>query len=112
MAAIALVALIGTGCANAPAAAGGGGDGEKPAAGGSTTGETGATPDPATVQRPQKYPPEFSACMRENGVEDFPDPNADGIILYYGDDPDMQSASEKCDALLPGDRGQHPGNGG
>src|SRR5438034_7112057 len=86
MAAIALVALIGTGCANAPAAAGGGGDGERPAAGGSTTGETGATPDPATVQRPQKYPPEFSACMRENGVEDFPDPNADGIILYYGDD--------------------------
>jgi hypothetical protein len=118
VAAIALVALIGAGCANAPAETGSGG-GEKPATEGSAstvpdsnaTGETGGTADPATVQRPQKYPPEFSKCMRENGVEDFPDPTADGLILYYGDDPDMESASEKCDELQPGDRAREPGSG-
>jgi hypothetical protein len=50
--------------------------------------------------------------MRENGVEDFPDPDANGHILYYGDDPDMESASEKCDDRQPGARGREPGNGG
>jgi hypothetical protein len=44
--------------------------------------------------------------MRENGVEDFPDPDADGHILYYGDDPDMESTSEKCDELLDASRGR------
>lgn len=47
--------------------------------------------------------------MRENGVEDFPDPGADWTIQYYGD-TDLQeftSASEKCDDLLPPDRGRN-----
>jgi hypothetical protein len=110
MAAIALVALI-AGCANAPAEAGGGG-GEKPATQGSTVPEPNATGETTAAQQPQKYRPEFSKCVRENGVEDFPDPNADGIILYYGDDPDLPAASEKCDHLLPGGRPRQPGNGG
>jgi hypothetical protein len=44
--------------------------------------------------------------MRKNGVEDFPDPGADGTIQYYGasDPQEFTSASEKCDDLLPPDR--------
>jgi hypothetical protein len=47
--------------------------------------------------------------MRESGVEDFPDPGADGTVQYYGDaDPvEFTSASEKCDDLLPEDRGRN-----
>jgi hypothetical protein len=45
-------------------------------------------------------------------VEDFPDPGADGSILYNGDDPDMTSAREKCAYLQPADRARNPGNGG
>jgi hypothetical protein len=119
LAAVALVALIGTGCSNAPAATGGGG-GEKPATEGSPSTETGgdqnapaeATPSPAELQELLKERRESATCMRENGVEDFPDPDANGHILYYGDDPDMESAREKCDELQPGDRGREPGNGG
>jgi hypothetical protein len=100
LAAIALVALIGAGCSNAPAETGGGGDQNAPA---------GATPNPAELQELQKKLPEYAKCMRENGVEDFPDPGADGTIQYYGDtDPqEFTSASEKCDDLLPPDRGQN-----
>lgn len=100
LAAIALVALIGTSCSNAPGETGGGGDQNDP---------PGATPNPAELQELQKKLPEYATCMRENGVEDFPDPGADGIIQYYGDpDPlEFKSASEKCDDLLPEDRGRN-----
>ncbi len=115
LAAVALVALIGTGCSNAPAETGG----EEPATTGSPTGDggdqsgpTGHPPSPAELQELLKERRESAECMRENGVEDFPDPDANGYILYYGDDPDMQSASEKCDELQPGDRSREPGGGG
>ncbi|GAA5174468.1 hypothetical protein GCM10023321_78380 [Pseudonocardia eucalypti] len=96
--AIALVALIGTGCSTAPAATGGptGDIGDR-------TGPQGPAPSPAELQVLLKERRESARCMRENGVQDFPDPDANGHILYYGDDPDMKSASEKCDALA------HPG---
>jgi hypothetical protein len=55
---------------------------------------------------------ESAKCMRENGVEEFPDPDANGHILYYGDDPDMKSANEKCDTRQPGDRAGESGSGG
>ena len=45
-------------------------------------------------------------CMRENGVEDFPDPDSRGYVLYYGDDPDLKSASEKCAELTRADQGR------
>ncbi|MHA6630242.1 hypothetical protein ACU61A_32775 [Pseudonocardia sichuanensis] len=92
LAAIALVALTGAGCANTPAETGDIGD---------RAGPTGPPPGPAELQELLEERRESSRCMRENGVEDFPDPDADGHVLYYGDDPDMTSASEKCDALLP-----------
>jgi hypothetical protein len=115
VAAVALVALIGTGCSNTPAETGSGG-GEKSATAGSSSTETGgdqsapagATPSPAELEERRKS----AKCMRENGVEDFPDPDANGHILYYGDDPDMESASAKCDERQPGDRVREPGSGG
>jgi hypothetical protein len=124
LAAIALVALIGAGCSNAPAETGSGG-GENPATTGSpstepdsnTPGENdpaGAAPDAAALQELQQKLPEYAKCMRENGVEDFPDPGPDGTIQYQGDSdrPEFKSAGEKCDDLLPADRGRNPGNGG
>jgi hypothetical protein len=112
-----MVALIGTACSNAPAATGGG---ETPVATGSATtgdvgdqnGPAGSTPSPAELQQLLTERRESAKCMRENGVEDFPDPDANGHILYYGDDPDMTSAREKCDTRPPGEREQNPGNGG
>jgi hypothetical protein len=114
VAAVALVTLIGTACANAPAetGSGGGGGGEKPAATDGPTGDvgdqtdpTGPAPSPAELQELLEERRESARCMRENGVEDFPDPDANAHVLYYGDDPDMASASEKCDDLVGADRG-------
>ncbi len=41
---------------------------------------------------------EFADCMRENGVEDFPDPSGDGMSVTRDllDDPDFEEASEAC----------------
>ncbi|MFE4667929.1 hypothetical protein ACFRI7_27825 [Streptomyces sp. NPDC056716] len=47
----------------------------------------------------------YSQCMRENGVEDFPDPISGGGLEMDGslqDDPDFQGADETCKGLLPG----------
>lgn len=93
LAAVALVGLICTGCSNAPATTGGTDDV------GDRTGPV-DTPAPVDPQELQKRL-EAAECMRENGVEDFPDPDANGLILYYGDDPDMESASAECAALQP-----------
>jgi hypothetical protein len=109
LAAIALVALIGAGCSNTPAETGSGGG--QPATtdsptGGHQNGPAGPPPSPAELEQLLKERRESSKCLRENGVEDFPDPDANGHILYYGDDPDMTSARERCDALLGADRGR------
>lgn len=51
---------------------------------------------------------EFAKCMRENGVEDFPDPEEGGGIRIMGgeggidpSDPTFQAAQEKCGANMP-----------
>ncbi|GAA0910226.1 hypothetical protein [Pseudonocardia zijingensis] len=120
LAAVALVALIGTGCSNAPAETGGAapapaGNSDSNATGetgdvGDRTGPTGPPPSPAELEELLEVRREAARCMRENGVEDFPDPDANGHILYYGDDPDMESAREKC--ARAGDGGREPGTGG
>lgn len=46
---------------------------------------------------------EHAECMRENGVDAFPDPSSDGQIMIgpeVAEDPDFESASEACDDLL------------
>lgn len=47
----------------------------------------------------------MSQCMRKNGVENFPDPGADGGIQMDGSiekDPDFKAADEKCNAGTSG----------
>ncbi|WKG01699.1 hypothetical protein [Mycolicibacterium sp. HK-90] len=60
LAALAVAALIGTGCL-------------------ATAVQAGADPGDPGGQAAK-----YSACMRANGVPDFPDPNADGHIAYGG----------------------------
>ncbi|MFC5828851.1 hypothetical protein [Nonomuraea insulae] len=46
----------------------------------------------------------FAACMRENGVKDFPDPK-DGNLLIGGVDtstPQFKAAMQKCRQFMPG----------
>ncbi|HWB21669.1 MAG TPA: hypothetical protein VG652_02140 [Gaiellaceae bacterium] len=46
----------------------------------------------------------LSACMRKNGVPNFPDPNAQGEISITGIDPgsaSFQQAQQACRKLLP-----------
>jgi hypothetical protein len=60
-----MVALIGAGCSNTPAETGTGSSG----------GNKNATNRDKAVRR-------FAECMRENGVREFPDPNASGAFAY------------------------------
>jgi hypothetical protein len=58
--------------------------------------------DPAFVEQMR----EFSQCMRENGVPDFPDPDAEGRLRGAGHeqqgDPKFRAAMETCREKLPG----------
>jgi hypothetical protein len=60
---------------------------------------------------------EYAQCMRDNGVPDFPDPNADGrFSLTHGgdgvdqDDPTFRAAAETCRELAPGGEHQNVGD--
>jgi hypothetical protein len=48
----------------------------------------------------------YSQCIRDNGVPDFPDPDADGQLRGPAhekqNDPKFQAAQEKCRNLAPG----------
>ena len=120
--AVALVALIGAGCSTAPAEVGSGGGGNSATTAGPGSGPDSNSPgrtgggtdrndpadvgtDPGVLRELQEKLPEYARCMRENGVQDFPDPGADGTVQYQGDSDSVtfRSASEKCDDLLPED---------
>jgi hypothetical protein len=51
--------------------------------------------------------PKFSACMRKQGVTNFPDPNGQGVIAIHSGEgidpgsPAFMSARTACDKLLP-----------
>lgn len=66
----------------------------------SPQGESG--PDPKLEENGRK----FAACMREHGVEKFPDPKPGqrGIMIdkAAGDDPDFPKAQEACQPILAG----------
>jgi hypothetical protein len=77
LAALAMVALISAGCSNAPAETGtgscGGNNTTAPAETGSSSGNnTAATHEQAVL---------FAECMRNNGVREFPDPDASGEFV-------------------------------
>jgi hypothetical protein len=48
----------------------------------------------------------YAQCMRDNGVPDFPDPDANGQLRGPGheqqDDPKFRAAMERCRQALPG----------
>jgi hypothetical protein len=73
----------------------------------------GATIDPEIYEALLAY----AACMRENGVPEFPDPQPNGGIMMNGDmgfDPEsdeFQAADEACSELRP-ERGEGPANDG
>ncbi len=64
------------------------------------------TGDPAYVEQVRA----FSQCMRDNGVPDFPDPDANGRLRGAGHeqqgDPKFRAAMETCRQKLPGG-GEH-----
>lgn len=72
LAMIAMVAVVGACGSAAPAGTGGGNN--APAGTGSSGGDTTATKREKAVK--------FAECVRENGVSDFPDPNAAGEFVY------------------------------
>ncbi len=57
--------------------------------------------DPAFVEQMR----EFSQCMRENGLPDFPDPDAQGRLRGSGheqqDTPQFRAAMDACRGKLP-----------
>ena len=63
-------------------------------------GESG--PNPQQEENGRK----FAACMRENGVEKFPDPKPGqrGIMIDQetGQDPDLEKAQAACQSILAG----------
>jgi len=52
----------------------------------------------------------YAQCIRDNGVPDFPDPDANGQLRgpahEQQDNPTFQAAQEKCRALAPGSEHQ------
>lgn len=62
--------------------------------------------DPAFVEQARK----FAQCIRDNGVPEFPDPDAEGRFRGVGheqqDNPKFRAAQEACRQKLPGG-GQH-----
>jgi hypothetical protein len=58
--------------------------------------------DPATVEQMRQ----FSQCMRDNGLPDYPDPDPDGRVRGVGheqqDNPTFRAAMQTCRQKLPG----------
>lgn len=76
------------------------------------SGQAGAAQDPKQQAQMLKY----VACMRQNGVPNFPDPQGGGIIIRGGpgsgvdpNSPQFKAATQKCQKLLPAGA---PGAGG
>jgi hypothetical protein len=79
LAALAVVALIGlAGCSNAPAATGTGSSSGNNIAEATATGTGSSSAGGTAANREQAM--KFSKCMRDNGVGEFPDPDASGAL--------------------------------
>ncbi|WP_262402060.1 hypothetical protein [Actinomadura sp. CNU-125] len=69
----------------------------------------GGPPNAEDQERARKH----AECMRENGVEAFPDPepNQRGIRIdqKVGGDPDFDAAQDKCKEVLQGGGGRKVG---
>ncbi|MEV0232523.1 hypothetical protein [Nonomuraea sp. NPDC050786] len=58
------------------------------------SGEKAGGPDPKRLEALRR----LAQCMRDNGVESFPDPDGGAMRITgeVGDDPDFKSAQQKC----------------
>src|SRR5262249_20782459 len=75
----------------------------------------GGTPSPAQAKKALDAALKFSACMRKNGVPNFPDPQSDGsgrirLSIRSGQGlapraPALQAGREECPSLMPGGKG-------
>ena len=85
LAALAIVALIGAGCSNTPA----------------ETSNSSAGSGKTTTNRDKAM--RFAECMRDNGISEFPDPNASGEFVYgVSVGPAMfKKAVDACKDLQP-----------
>jgi hypothetical protein len=80
-------------------------------------GATGSAASASPSVDPEEALQAFAECMREHGLEDFPDPTIDengGIEISAGDPGDFgraerDAAMQACDHLLP--EGAGPGDG-
>lgn len=113
------IALLAAGCGGGGKSPGVANLASLPAAGTTTTTESGPAPVGTSprigpsgrfqiaMQVDAKDGPKFSACMRKHGITNFPDPNSQGIILMHsgmGIDPGspaFASARTACTKLLP-----------
>ncbi|MFI6597231.1 hypothetical protein ACIBHX_13310 [Nonomuraea sp. NPDC050536] len=61
---------------------------------------------PADAAKSEEKQRKFAACMRQNGVEAFPDPQPGqkGVMIsgQVAEDPDFKTAQEKCQSVLTG----------
>lgn len=107
-------------CGTATAACGGGGDGDgggsdqvasvdsgKP--GGTSGGSGGSSGSSSGGAGGEKTAADFAKCMRENGLPEFPDPEANGsMVLPEGvDKAKVDAAQAKCKDRMP-DGGERP----
>lgn len=65
--------------------------------------------DPEALEKQRQ----FSQCMRDNGIEEFPDPREDGGMLIEGDQfdtqsPEFKAAEEACAQFKPEGAGEGP----
>jgi len=88
---LAVIAGVGTGCANPPAG-------------------TGTSDDPGNANAVHAQAVRFAECMRDNGVSGFPDPDASGALTIETvangtsidtDSPQFQRAISACKDLEP-----------
>jgi hypothetical protein len=98
LAALVLVGLLGAGCSNAPGTSDSGTGGSSSP---STAGSAGAGGNAKTTDRAKAV--KFSECLRNNGVPDFPDPDANGEYAYgVSVTPTVfQKAVDACKDLEP-----------
>jgi hypothetical protein len=92
LAIVVVAAVIAAGCG-----------GTQSSSGTSTAGRT-STASHTSVVTPREKAVKFSACMRSNGVGDFPDPNASGEFPSYGVSVSpvvWMKAVAACKALQP-----------
>ena len=106
LAALAMVALISaTGCSNAPAATGTGTQQRQHATQSTSTGSSGGSSTATNREQAVK----FAECMRDNGVSEFPDPDASGDLTIDRDSERLVAGHEQRGVQAGHQRVQGPG---